>query len=437
MKKLNDFVQLNEAGRGRPRKNRDEDMEQHPDLKDVMGVSAEDNGSEGLWEVDAPTEDDLMYEWNKDEITRNQRKIIKRFTDKRDFFVIGEAGWGKTSIITKVAKRFGYHVLTVYLDKAEATDLSGIPIPREDRKHNGSYQDNAMPSWAYVMQANPDKKFLLFFDEMNQAAPDVMNALMPIVLRKVIAGKKFKNFMVGSAGNFEHENEGGISELSKPLESRFKPIINWLSGGEEWKGAFRYLHKEWDDKLGKDLVDAFEENCEVFVNPREIEDAIFKSAYNQSQSDKKSLIPVESWLEDLEDLAVARPENLSRTQADALKQLADIVYEYVQQEKKEKSEDSGKKRRGRSKTDLNMMPESIRDGIRMGMENGYIYDEESGNEYGVSRENILDIIESDVVNAEMIEKYISMLENDPKHPIHFRFEKNEEFKDLYKDMDED
>ena len=36
------------------------------------------------------------------------------------------------------------------------------------------------------MKNHPDKQFLLFFDEMNQAADDVMNALMPIVLRNVV-----------------------------------------------------------------------------------------------------------------------------------------------------------------------------------------------------------------------------------------------------------
>jgi hypothetical protein len=197
------------------------------------------------------------------------------------------------------------------------------------------------------------------------------------------------------------------------------------------------MHKEWDDKIGKDLVDAFEDNCEVFVNPREIEMKIFTSVYNETQHEKRNLLDAEDWLEDLEDLAIARPENLSRTQADALRQLADMLYDYSQQQTDKKDEEeksTKKKRRGRSGTDLNMMPEAIKKGIKLGMEYGYLEDTD-GTAYGVSRENILDMVESDNVNAEMIEKYISMLENDPKNPIHFRYEKNEDFKGIYKDLE--
>ena len=80
---------------------------------------------------------------------------------------------------------------------------------------------------------------------MNQAQPDVMNALMPIVLEHEIAGRKYgptdkngkvteSNFFVGAAGNFEDENDA-VNELSGPLKSRFKPIIVWKTH-DEYKG---------------------------------------------------------------------------------------------------------------------------------------------------------------------------------------------------------
>ena len=81
---------------------------------------------------------------------------------------------------------------------------------------------------------------------MNQAAPDVMNALMPIILKNEICGKSFKNYIVGAAGNFEHENDA-VNELSEPLLSRFGGIITWKTGGEaEWKSAFNWMKNKWE-----------------------------------------------------------------------------------------------------------------------------------------------------------------------------------------------
>ena len=116
--------------------------------------------------------------------------------EKAPFFIQGEAGWGKTSIITGLAKSLGKTVITVYLDKAEATDLGGIPVPAKS-KRGADYVKHLLPEWAKLIYDNPKTNFLLFFDEMNQAAPDVMNALMPIVLKTEICGIKFKQSFVG------------------------------------------------------------------------------------------------------------------------------------------------------------------------------------------------------------------------------------------------
>ena len=196
------------------------------------------------WAIEPPYDDGAVEDIPDEDYNDNLLDLQAKFDADEPFFIQGRAGWGKTSIIEDMAKRAGRHVITVYLDKAQATDLGGIPVPVEE---NGVAKIvNAMPDWAAYMLAHKNDKFLLFFDEMNQAQPDVMNALMPIVLKNVICNIQFDNFMVGAAGNFEEENENGISELSGPLKSRFKPIIIWNSGTEDdWRSTFKYLHKKW------------------------------------------------------------------------------------------------------------------------------------------------------------------------------------------------
>ena len=239
------------------------------------------------WAIEPPYDDGAVEDIPDEDYNDNLLDLQAKFDADEPFFIQGRAGWGKTSIIEDMAKRAGRHVITVYLDKAQATDLGGIPVPIEE---NGVAKIvNAMPDWAAYMLAHKNDKFLLFFDEMNQAQPDVMNALMPIVLKNVICNIQFDNFMVGAAGNFEEENENGISELSGPLKSRFKPIIIWNSGTEDdWRSTFKYLHKKWDKKFGKKVVDEFEKRAMLFDNPRELEHKVFKAIDNIREKAKNN-----------------------------------------------------------------------------------------------------------------------------------------------------
>lgn len=418
---LADFV-INEAGRGRPRKETPADR--NPEK--TVGKEAEKNGSGGKWAIDEPTDDEVVEPLKKEELNKNMKRLLMKFKADEPFFILGEAGWGKTSIIKSMAKRFKRSVITVYLDKCEATDLGGIPVPRQNDK-GSVYQDTAMPGWASYMQEHPEKQFLLFFDEMNQAAPDVMNALMPIVLETTVCGIKFDNFMVGAAGNFEHENDA-VSELSGPLKSRFKPIIVWETGGdEEWGQAFKYMHKEWDEKLGPEIIDVIYENRNLFVNPREIEHKVLKHLFAMKNDSEKELFDTEDYFDRLESLA---KDNLTRAEQDQLKKLAEKVFNYINDVKPQ--EDERKKR----KKDADMLTDNIKSAIKRAMTVGYLTNDSDASDkrkYGISRENIAKVLGDDesfedgqALNAEMVERYVRKLEADG---IKFKYETNKEFLD--------
>lgn len=427
MKRLFNYVfddNINEAQRGRPRKETPADA--NPER--TVGKDAETNGSGGKWGIEEPYDNEAVTPLSKEEKTKNVKELIFRMKTKRPFFILGEAGWGKTSIITDIAKRFGRHVITVYLDKCEATDLGGIPVPREDSRGN-VYQDTAMPGWASYMLDHPDQKFLLFFDEMNQAAPDVQNALMPIVLKNDVCGKHFDNFIVGAAGNYAHENDA-VSDLSGPLKSRFKPIIIWSTGGaEDWKSAFGFLHKKWDAKLGPEIIQKFEAKADLFPNPREIDDAILKPLYESLQGEGEYAdfdvedFDSEFFLGWLESLA---KEDLTRTQETDLKQLAEYMHRFV---RKMELDDSP---RGRGGKDVDMIPENMKKQVKMAITRGYLTNDDPSDKrkYGVSRENIADIFCDDeynpdaLLNREMLERLIRKLEADG---VEFKFEKNADF----------
>lgn len=441
MKSLNEFVNNiaenksanngNDASfdylyEGRRRKS-DEEMEEEikngaKEAEKKIGKPAEKNGTHGVWAIDEPYDDGAVEPLTKDKLNKNMKRLLMKFKAKEPFFIIGEAGWGKTSIIKDLARRNKRAVITVYLDKAVATDLGGLPVPVKGKKGNAQIE-MAMPQWASYMLEHPDKQFLLFFDEMNQAAPDVMNALMPIVLETNICGYKFTNFIVGAAGNFEHEN-GSVNELSGPLKSRFKPIIVWETGGDaEWKQAFDFMHKNWDKKLSKSLIDKFEENHALFENPREIEHKILQFIYNLKEDDELDFFDADDYLDRLKGLA---KEDLTRTQKDELAKLAEVLHKFANNIEDEETS----RKRG---ADISMVDDKMRGKIRDAMKFGFLKQKEADGKqvkYGVSRENINMLFcdeeyNNTPINGEMLERIISKFETDG---LKFKYEKDEEWK---------
>ena len=390
----------------------------------IVGKDVKKNGTGGKFAIDEPTDNDAIEPLSKDQLNKNMKRLLMKFKADEPFFIMGEAGWGKTSIIKSMAKRFGRTVITVYLDKCEATDLGGIPVPREDKRGN-AYVDSAMPAWAQYMLEHDDQEFLLFFDEMNQADGAVMNALMPIVLETEVCGVKFDNFIVGAAGNFDHENDA-VNELSGPLKSRFKPIIVWETGGDaEWKQAFDFMHKEWDGKLGEDgpaYIDLLQENRDLFQNPREVEHKILKWCSKMIDTDDKDLFDVEDYLDRLEGLT---KEDLNRTQEDKLKKLAEATYNLVNGLPL-----SPERKRSKGKE---MMDETLKNNIKKAMRNGFMTngpDSPDKRKYGISRENAPLVfcdpeMTENACNREMFDRYINKLEADG---IKFKYETDAEWK---------
>lgn len=246
---------------------------------DFEGKRADQNPSHGTFSVDAPMEYSKTLFTNKQVWNDNLEDLFECIRGKSDFFVQGQAGWAKTALITQMANKCGYTVLTVYLDKALPEDLDGLPAVREDKnRKSGILQVRALPVWAQYMLDRPNEKFLLFFDEMNQASSDVMHALMPIVLKHVICGIEFKNYFCGGAGNMSSEDKT-LESIPPALMSRMGGApITWITGTKEaWRDAFEYLHSEWDSVLSVQLVNAFEKDCMIFASPRDIEKNIFKN----------------------------------------------------------------------------------------------------------------------------------------------------------------
>ena len=277
-----------------------------------------------------------------------------------------------------------------------------------------------MPVWAQYMWDRPKKNFLLFFDEMNQATPDVQNALMPIILNKTICGRKFKNYFVGAAGNMADENSA-LTELSKPLESRFE-IIEWESNTERtWSQSFRYLRKKWLEEYGDSIMYYIEEACkkEVFPNPRHI-DGVLGKLKNMKDGKNASRYSVDSIFRTLRAKA---SHDLPARGEEQLKKIAEMLHDYLNGKTT-----GGSQGRGRRKGQQ-QIPKEVQEQIISGIKKGYIQLGDDPTKWGISKENITDVIDiegfDEELNAEMLERFISKCEEDG---IKFKFQKDEEWK---------
>ena len=399
------------------------------EIKKMTGKDAKKNGTKGSWGVDEPYDDDYLKEnpLPNDQLTDNQAIVMSCCDSRQPFFVQGRAGWAKTSIIKDIAKRRHFRIVTVYLDKCEATDLFGIPVPIKN--DDGTVETvNAMPGWAAVIANNPDSDFLLFFDEMNQAAPDVQNALMPIVNpdQHEICGIKLDNYFVGAAGNLSEENSS-LWDLNGPLGSRFE-VIDWSSGTEEdWNSAFRHLHNKYDKKGDlKEVIDELDKNRDLFINPREIEQSIIGKVVSLMGKDCSYLTPqrlLKEWQRRFRD-------DLTHSQSNARDSLVNFIYNILV----DNAEGANKTRRRQKNKD--MLDGVLLDAIVSGMKNGWVLvieDDGSSTIYGVSRESINRLIDSEEATAEQIETAISNLET---QGIKFRYEKDKDWKPKNKSWNE-
>lgn len=133
----------------------------------------------------------------------------------------GESGWGKSQIIRNIADEKGYEVVEFMLAGCLPEDLNGIP-----KEVDGRLKMLVMPKLQKVIDLlNENKKVLLFFDEINQAHPQVYNTLYRMVLDKEIDGETYPELRIIAAGNFEEESQY-LNTLPQPLLNRFY-VTKW------------------------------------------------------------------------------------------------------------------------------------------------------------------------------------------------------------------
>lgn len=150
----------------------------------------------------------------------------------------GKPGIGKSqifkSVITKILK---IQFLDFRLSQVPVEDLAGLPIPI--RIDTGKYLTvRSLPDFL-----PKEGKGCLFFDEINQANPAVLNAIFQLILDRKMLGTSYELpedwFIMAACNDFEYNKN--VTEFEPPLNDRFlhvnfdpDPQI-WLNWAEKHK----------------------------------------------------------------------------------------------------------------------------------------------------------------------------------------------------------
>ena len=170
--------------------------------------------------------------------------LRKAFKNQRPIFIWGPPGIGKSDIIKQLGLELDAHVIDIRLSLWEPTDIKGIPYFDPDSKTMLWAPPVELPSKKFAKQ---HKKIIIFFDELNSAAPSVQAAAYQLVLdRRSGTYELPDNVVLVSAGN--RETDRGVTyRMPAPLANRFihlEMLFDW----DDWF--------EWavENSIHKDVV---------------------------------------------------------------------------------------------------------------------------------------------------------------------------------------
>jgi hypothetical protein len=138
---------------------------------------------------------------------------------KRPIFLWGPPGIGKSDVIAQITDSLpNSHLIDIRLSLWEPTDIKGIP-----------YFDSNISKMVWGAPSElPDEEFasqydniVVFFDEMNSAAPALQAAAYQLILNRRVGQYKLPdNVIIVAAGNREAD-KGVTYRMPAPLANRF------------------------------------------------------------------------------------------------------------------------------------------------------------------------------------------------------------------------
>ena len=176
---------------------------------------------------------------------------------------IGNPGLGKTVMIDQFAKKKGVNLVELITSQMSPFEISGIAMPDKDLKKMIYYNFDKLES----LQDGD----ILFFDELLNGNPIVLNACLTILeQRKLISGKPLPDILICAAANPQ-----GMTPLTPQIKERFL----WYDVAFEKAMWITYMMDKYfisktiGNKLSK-LIEGETFTGNNFYTPRSVDKAV-------------------------------------------------------------------------------------------------------------------------------------------------------------------
>jgi len=154
-------------------------------------------------------------------VTPNSAKksIIRAMKKKRPIFLWGPPGIGKSDIVSQITNSLdNSYLIDIRLSLWEPTDIKGIPYYAANDNKMVWAPPSELPTEEFASQYD---NVVVFFDEMNSAAPAVQAAAYQLILNRRVGQYKLPdNVIIIAAGNREAD-KGVTYRMPAPLANRF------------------------------------------------------------------------------------------------------------------------------------------------------------------------------------------------------------------------
>lgn len=153
------------------------------------------------------------------------RMILERFPADKSVMLIAKHGVGKSSVVKQAAIENGWDFYDVRLSQCEVGDIKGLPYLDRENMQTVFLK----PKW---WPRDPDSKGILFFDELNRAPKDVLQAVFEICLDRRLDGEPLPaGWRVVAAINGDDDYD--VVELDPALLDRWF-VIDFDPSVKEW-----------------------------------------------------------------------------------------------------------------------------------------------------------------------------------------------------------
>ena len=219
--------------------------------------------------------------------TREVCEVVQHELDailetEKPIMIFGPSGYGKTAKIREYCERTKKKLIIVSLAMELPENIGGIPYAKTDAKTKVQYFTRLLDEKLAGIFENEGEGIVIFFDEINQAPAEVLNALYgichPDPKERNWAGHSLAKAQIVAAGNLDDGSDGTtyLTPLPTPLLNRF--FVCELKPSRE--DTFKYLQDKW--KNIPEVKKYLEPMLDAEIPPRDIEQILDLIAYHDA-----------------------------------------------------------------------------------------------------------------------------------------------------------